>query len=395
MSWLGGYNPSAQAQREEKRKQLEADRLDRLRRQQKRAELNKQLQAAQAAQQEADQACQELLNIDPELFAGQVDGGFDLAEGIVDDAEPKMAFQAADGKDGDKALDKLGSVQCPFNKDDLDFWFCEFEGQLELIDVQSQWLKRTALQRFLPIEIKEEVKTLLMVQKDQAGTDIYLRLNGELLDIFGKKPEDDYVRAKNRVLIGKPSQLGKKLIDDICKKDKKLDGCCCGNIVWAMFREQLPVVIRNHISEMKFSKDTYRAIFAKADQVWASNQAAEPTPSRSVAAVTAPAPAAEGSSDVAAVSFKNKGKNKNKNQNRPNQGQQNSQNRQVQGQAGKNKGQGQQNQGQNQGGQAQKPRHPTAKGENLCRIHTKWGVNATFCAAPWQCPMKDQWTAPQ
>ena len=109
---------------------------------------------------------------------------------------------------------------------------------------------------------------MLRITKTRSGNDIYFRLKQELLDLFGKKPEDDYIQAKNRVLSGKPSQLGKKLIVDICPGDVKLQGCHCAKTVWAMFRGQLPVVIRNHISEMTFSKDTYKAVFAKADLVW-------------------------------------------------------------------------------------------------------------------------------
>ena len=43
------------------------------------------------------------------------------------------------------------------------------------------------------------------------------------------------------------------------------------------------------------------------------------------------------------------------------------------------------------------PRHATAKGDNdkLCRIHYRWGENGTYCAAPWKCPMKNVFKAPQ
>ena len=42
-------------------------------------------------------------------------------------------------------------------------------------------------------------------------------------------------------------------------------------------------------------------------------------------------------------------------------------------------------------------RHPTAKGDNdkLCRMHFKWGENSLYCAAPWKCPMKAVYKAPQ
>ena len=143
--------------------------------------------------------------------------------------------------------------------------------QLALIDVKSQWLKRLAVQRFLPVEIRHEVRDLMLIQKADAGNDIYKKIKTELIDLFGAKPEDCYTRAKNRVLTGKPSQLGKALLNDLCKKSKKLDGCCCAYIVWGMYRENLPVVVRNHVAEMHFNKDTYKDIFTTSDKVFDSN----------------------------------------------------------------------------------------------------------------------------
>ena len=71
---------------------------------------------------------------------------------------------------------------------------------------------------------------------------------------------------------------------------------------------------------MAFNKDTYEAVFDKADQVWDSNQASEPLPARPVAAVTA-APSTQsqkGTTEVAAVQ-KNKSQKNNKNQNQQRQ----------------------------------------------------------------------------
>ena len=70
MSWLSGYKakPSAQEAREEKRLKLEAERLDRAKR---RAAHQKQLQAAIEAQAEAEEALQDLLNIDPDILADE------------------------------------------------------------------------------------------------------------------------------------------------------------------------------------------------------------------------------------------------------------------------------------------------------------------------------------
>ena len=226
-------------------------------------------------------------------------------------------------------------------------------------------MKRIALQQFLPIEIRTEVKTLLKLTKANCGNDIYLRIKTELLDLFGQKPEDSYNKAKNRVMTGKPSQLGKAIMGDIC--DCQLKCACCARVVWGMYREGLPVVVRNHIAEMKFTKETHKEVFTKSDQVFDSNRASEPPP-KQVAAVE--------SKEVAAVQRSQKSqKNKNKGQ---------------QGQGNKS-----QNQNQNQG---QKPKVDKTKlidDDGLCRIHAKWKKEANFCAAPWGCKMKNVYKEPQ
>ena len=83
----------------------------------------------------------------------------------------------------------------PVIKDDIEFWFGQLEGQLEVIEIKSQWLKRIAVQRFLPPEIQEEVKGLLSLGKTAAGDTIYLQIKRELIELFGRKPEDAHTRA--------------------------------------------------------------------------------------------------------------------------------------------------------------------------------------------------------
>ena len=314
MSWLAGFKPSTSKSsgedtRETKRKQLEAAREARLK---QRIKLKKQLLAAQEAQEEANKAKLELLALDPSIFTEEKDtteirdSEEDelLMPDEVDNAE--MAdFDTANGTDGDKALEKIGSIKCEFDKSDIDFWFSEFESQLEVIDVQSQWLKSVALRRILPAEMKQEVKSLLTLKKTQAGNDIYLRIKTELIDLFGAKPEDAYIRAKNRVMTGKPSQLGKLLVDDICTCVPKLNSGCCTKIVWGMFREALPRVIRNHIAEETFNKDTYKKIFATCDKIYDSNQGSDAPGQKTIVAATAVAT----NDEVAALSSKRRNKN--------------------------------------------------------------------------------------
>ena len=368
MSWLSGYttkpstsSASSEEIREAKRKKLEADRLLRT---QQREKSRQQIKAAQEAREQAHQALQDLLAIAPDILEGDFSSGEVVSEDILEDET--MDFEKENGTDGDKALDKLSGLNIPFNKSDIEFWFSNVEGRLELIGVKSQWLKRMALLQLLPAEVQEEVKSLFKLQKSQAGTEIYFKIKKELLDLFGPKAEDAYDRAANRVLTGKPSQLGKLLIDDLCKADTKLSGCCCDRIVWGMFRKQLPIVVRNHISDLPFNKDTYKSVFAKADQVFDSNRGPDPQVASTSVSVTS-------ATEVAAVQ---KSQKKNKKQ---------------------NKGQ------KDKGGQSDKNDSTTAAAapkpkineDKLCKIHAKWKENATFCAAPWGCRMKSVYKAPQ
>ena len=377
MSWFDRYKPASNHPQVSeadlaaaRQKKLQADRLLR---QQRREELQNQFLASKKAQEEADLAYRELvhefLQLDPNIFE-----------------EDKMVvdFYEENGEDGEKALESLGGIQCPFMKDDVVFWFGQFEAQLMVIKVKSQWVKRIALQRFLPADVKQEVKSLLVIPKAQAGDDIYKRIKAELMDLFGPKPEDAYIRAKNRVMTGKPSQLGKALINDICKCPTKLQSGCCAQIVWGMYREAIPVVIRNHIAELPFNKDTYKQIFAKSDQVYDSNKTSHPQPTRgaAVAAVSNQLPSQPVNTEVAAI----KPPRKNKKPNNANQQQQQQQQQQPATSAKPTTTTG------NKG-----PRHATAKGDNdkLCRIHYRWGENGSYCAAPWKCPMKNIFKAPQ
>ena len=377
MSWFGAIKrPSDEDTREARRQELESDR--KLRQEQREAR-QKQLFQLKEAREQADKACQDLLDLDPDIFAGESVEITDeeAARLLLDETNDiKMAdFEDENGIDGEKAMDKLGSVKCDFDKDDIEYWFSEFETQLEVIEVKSQWTKRIALQRCLPAEIKQEVKSLMIIKKGQAGNDIYKKIKNELLDLFGPKPEDAYNRAKNRVMTGKPSQLGKALINDICRCPIKLQSECCSQIIWGMYREALPVVIRNHIAEMEFNKNTYKQIFQKSDQVYDSNKSTQPVKG-TVAAVSSHA-----GTEVAAA--------------KPNRFP--PKNQKPQGNATTKPPKTEDTTSSKPSTDKKGPRHATAKGENdkLCRIHYRWGVNGTYCAAPWKCPMKDIYKSPQ
>ena len=94
-----------------------------------------------------------------------------------------MDFDKENEADSATALDNIRAIQCPFNKEDIEFWFSQLEDQLTLIGVKKQWTKKIALVRFLPAEVQSEVKSLLTLKQSMAGTDIYFKIKKQLLKI--------------------------------------------------------------------------------------------------------------------------------------------------------------------------------------------------------------------
>ena len=133
MSWIGGFRPSsstksdsAEAKKKTASELLEARnkkiQADRQLRAQQREKLKQQAQKAQAALEEAEQAWQELLAIEPDILDYPV---VDIPENIIEDEIAIMAeaFDVENGEDGKTAMEKMGSIKCEFDKTDIDFWF--------------------------------------------------------------------------------------------------------------------------------------------------------------------------------------------------------------------------------------------------------------------------------
>ena len=168
MSWLGGYRgpkkSDSEQSREAKRKQLESERHQRA---EQREKLRKQVQAAQEDQEKADQAVQDILSLEPEILTGEdtvvsesdIDNLLAPDQEISEDTANEQVvimvdFDQENEDDSATAMDNLRSIQCPFNKSDLEFWFSQLEDQLTLIGVKKQWTKKIALVRFLHQKFK-------------------------------------------------------------------------------------------------------------------------------------------------------------------------------------------------------------------------------------------------
>ena len=117
MSWWN--NPvikTSENSREARRQKLEADRQSRTH---KRELYKSQLEAARKAEEEAEQAFQNLLEIDPDIFAKEDEVSIadsEISELLADDPAIMEDFEIENGTDGKEALTKLGSVKCDFSK---------------------------------------------------------------------------------------------------------------------------------------------------------------------------------------------------------------------------------------------------------------------------------------
>ena len=131
-------------------------------------------------------------------------------------------FDVENKVDGDKAQDQARQIKIEFSPNDIKFWFAQLEDEMLMASIGSQWLKKSVLQRNLPLKQKEDVKGYLTLAKTEAGPHIYLDIKRELIRIYAPKPSDSYRKALTRTMVGLPSQLGYQIVDDVCKKATKL-----------------------------------------------------------------------------------------------------------------------------------------------------------------------------
>lgn len=309
---------------------------------------------------------------------GQAQQGPPPAANQVDEVD----YDLLDTQDGPRALESSGRITLQINLEDITFWFSEIESEMMLSGVGSQWLKLSVLRKNLPIKQREDVKSLLRLKKSEAGLTPYYDVKVALIKLYELKPKDTYKKALGRVLTGLPSQLGSQIADDVCDRPVKLRGCCCAKAVQALWTLQLPININQHISNMPFNSDTYHTVFDAADQVYlsaknvsvASLQSASTTPAGFSINASAESPLNTAFSENNPSVAAVQQKKPKRPRNKNNKNQQ--------------------NQGQ---GQAQKgrkgPRHPSNPPHSCCDNHFVHAEGAWFCQAPLTCPWKDKISA--
>ena len=307
------------------------------------------------------------------------------AAAVVEEPAAMVDIDQENAQDGDKAQEHARHIKVEFTPADVIFWFSQLEAEFLLAQIKSQWLKKTVLQRNLPNQQKEDVKSYLTLTQTQAGADIYFKIKTKLIKLYAPTPQASYRKALTRTLVGLPSQLGYQLMDDVCKKPDKFDGCCCAGAVLALWTDRLPVNVRAHVSDKTFDKNTFKEVFETADQVYLSSKqvsvlAAVTTTPESLNE-TLPAFAAQNQPQQEVAAITRGGGRGGRGGRRNNRGG-------ARGaSSGTGRGGGQNNQNRNQNSRGQKHSSvPDSLADKMCSRHYAHGDQAWYCLAPTTCP---------
>ena len=387
--WLRGVkqNQDTSDHREAKRQKLEAERANRLKRAKERAErqaqLQKQFKAAEQAQEEANQTYREFLDIAIDIFGDVTNLEEENKEQNPPQGQPQQPimtnYDVEDKDDGEDYYLRISMVKLAWDND-VNYWFNSIEASLRHAQVFKQWTKREIIQGLLPEHVRDEVKYLLRLNKDEAGELPYKDIKDAILEMYAPKPQDCIDKALSRVLTTRPSLLAKQLINDLCKCKPVLTSKCCADIVFGLFRRQLPTAVRNRLAGEVFTKDTYKAVLILADQVYQSNQP-DAHGAASVSSVQSSSSGpVQASGEISAIRGGNRG-----GRGRGARG-----NRGGRGRGGTQSGQSTQNSNQNSGAKKNKgTKHPDNPPDSVCQSHFSFGKSALFCRRPLSCPWKD------
>ena len=186
---------------------------------------------------------------------------------------------------------KIAKIKLVFDRNDVRFFFTQLEMQMENSGVKSQWQKRLLLHNLLPPDIIEDLKDLLNLNKTEAG-DAYKDMKTRIWETFGPKPESAYRLARDMQLVGKPSQLAKKLINILCPTHQDLHKCCVAGVISKLWREKLPREVRTAVANHALDRGKLKDTLALADAVFDSARPTAAFPVAATAAVPPPDPLA-------------------------------------------------------------------------------------------------------
>ena len=329
-----------------------------------------------------------------QVLESRLDAELPLEETIV---QAKMVKYDEENKDdGEDYYKRTGNIKLPWDPD-VKYWFNSFEAQMKQAQVFKQWTKREILQTHIPDHVRDEVRYLLRLDEDEAGTTPYLDIKKAIIKLFAPKAHEGLDKALGRVLTTRPSQLTKQIIEDICQCKPALNCPCCANIVYGISRRQFPTAVRNQIAKMKFDKDSYLEVLDHADEVFVSDRGGTSNAAGAVAAVAGPSVTNPNQvvAEVAAVGRGgySRGARGGQRGNRGGRGNNRGGNNTGTTQASSASGGAGSNRAQrfhpNPGTANKGPRHPDLPPNQSCQTHWTYGKSATFCRKPFQCPWKE------
>ena len=352
----------------------------------------------------------EYRDCDTSLLFGNVDGADDVdSEDEMTNAaaaaaaelarQRELPVDQADFENDSESWKK--ELKLKFQSHDVEYWFNAIEAEMKTAGINRQWDKKNAIVPLLPDEIVEELKPLLRLTQADAGAAIYKAVKEEILTLFGAKEEDTFKKAISLKMTGRPSAFGKKLIHIICPGVKPFEGCHCARMVYGFWEAQLSPPIKTALADLKFSKDTYQAMFKLADKAWAANGGETRTPAV-VAAVNAEASTTTSTDEPSVAAFSARGRGARGGRggrgNRGNRGggrggQNNSttyNNNNSSNQNASNSSSNASSTNQNKSHQ-RGPKHPDlpASAKWACAQHWKKGRGAAYCSDPLVCEWKD------
>ena len=177
---------------------------------------------------------------------------------------PDTPYDKAGGEDGEDVYKKLSTLTNKFTKSNPKFWFSNFERSIKHFGVKAQLTKMEAPINLLPPEVTEEVMSFISLDETELGATPFFDLKTELLKLYGPRPEDSFNKAISRVLVGKPSTLGKQVINDFCECKPQINCKCCSKIAFGIWQKNLPTYIKAQIfSKLDIKKAYHHVEIAK------------------------------------------------------------------------------------------------------------------------------------
>ena len=326
------------------------------------------------------------------------------SEEYVDAVNHIMAlFEDENAENSDTKALELASKQLDkfqWMDDDVKFYFQQVEARMAAVGVKKQWTKFLVLQNILPMKIIQHVKSILRKSEAEFTDNMsYKTLKTEIMRIFGPRIETGAERAFKRTLVGKPSQLAREIIDDICTQG--LTGPDLPGVVLAIWKKSLPTAVLAAIAGKEFNAANLDAILELADEVFntcrssgaslaaiktvtvqsgsdgATGQVSSPTPASvpdqgatlvaEIAAIRKEMKAFRGSQSGKGIKPQNTG-----------------------GRGGGRSAHGGRGASMSASSRSWGPRHADGPPNTACKQHWIWGASSYFCSDPLSCPWKDR-----